>query len=472
VFRWSSTASGSGIESLAVLPFTNASADPNAEYLSDGLTESLISSLSQLPNLTVRPRTSVFPYKAMDQDVQKIAGELHVAAVVTGRVMQHGDSLNVSAELIDTKKNRSLCSDQYDRKLSDALTVQREISAEISTRLREKLTGEEKKRLSRDGTNDPEAYQLYLKGRYYWDKRTPESLAKAKDYFDQAIGKDSNYALAYVGLAEYYYVLPDYTYASIKETNPKLKAAADKALSIDDSQAEAHALLAGAHDNDWEWSAAEREYERALQLDPNSSRINILYTLHFVTVGNIDQAIAHVQRAEQLDPLNLNVIINLGATYFSARRYDQSIVQLNKAVEIDPNYAATHVFLSSDYEAQGKYDLWLDEAEKTATLNKDADQLVVLKAARLEYARAGYLAANKRISEVLEEQSKRGYIDPVNIAVAYAILDDKDKAFFWLEKAFAEKSGAIRTLKTVPSFDHLRSDPRFADLLRRMNIPQ
>jgi tetratricopeptide (TPR) repeat protein len=241
---------------------------------------------------------------------------------------------------------------------------------------------------------------------------------------------------------------------------------------VHDSQAEAHALLAGAHDNDWEWSAAEREYERALQLDPNSSRINILYTLHFVTGGNIDQGIAHVQSAEQLDPLNLNVIINLGATYFSARRYDQSIVQLNKAVEIDPNYAATHVFLSSDYEAQGKYDLWLDEAEKTATLNKDADQLVVLKAARLEYARAGYLAANKRISEVLEEQSKRGYIDPVNIAVAHAILDDKDKAFFWLEKAFAEKSGAIRTLKTVPSFDHLRSDPRFADLLRRMNIPQ
>ena len=472
VYRWSSAASGSGIESLAVLPFTNASADPNAEYLSDGLTESLISSLSQLPNLTVRPRSSVFRYKAKDQDVQKIAGELHVGAVVTGRVMQHGDSLNVSAELIDTNKNRSLWSDQYDRKLSDALNVQREISGEISTRLREKLTGEEKKRLSKDGTNDPEAYQLYLKGRYYWDKRTPESLAKAKDYFDQAIGKDPNYALAYVGLAEYYYVLPDYTYTSIKESNPKLKAAATKALSIDDTQAEAHALLAGAYDNDWDWAAAAREYERALQLDPNSSRINILYTLHFVSVGNIDQAIAHVQRAAQLDPLNLNVMINLGATYFSARRYDQAIAQLNKAVEIDPNYAAAHVFLSSDYEAQGKYDLWLDEAEKTATLNKDADQLAVLEVARLEYARAGYLAANKRIAEVLEEQSKRVYIDPVNIAVAYAILNDKDKAFFWLEKAFAEKSGAIRTLKTVPSFDHLRSDPRFADLLRRMNIPQ
>jgi eukaryotic-like serine/threonine-protein kinase len=471
VYRWS-TASGSGIESLAVLPFTNASADPNAEYLSDGLTESLISSLSQLPNLTVRPRSSVFRYKAKDQDVQKIAAELHVAAIVTGRVMQHGDALNVSAELIDTKNNRSLWSDQYDRKLSDALNVQREISGEISTRLREKLTGEEKKRLSKDGTNDPEAYQLYLKGRYYWDKRTPESLAKSKDYFDRAIVKDPNYALAYVGLAEYYYVLPDYTYTSVKETNPKLKAAANKALSIDDSQAEAHAMLAGVFDNDWDWAAATREYERALQLDPNNSRTHVLYGLHFVTLGKMDESIAQMQKALQLDPLNLNAMINLGASDLNARRYEEAIAQMNKVLEIEPDYATAHQFLSLIYEAQGKYDLWLDEAEKNATLNKDADQLAALKAARLEYIRAGYGAANKRMAEVLQEQSKRGYIDPEVIASAYAAAHDKDKAFFWLEKAFAEKSDLLRILKTAPTFDSLRSDSRYADLLRRMNIPQ
>ena len=470
LYRWSAP-SGSGIESLAVLPFTNASTDPNAEYLSDGLTESLISSLSQLPNLTVRPRSSVFRYKAKDQDVQKIAGELHVAAVVTGRVLQHGDALNVSAELIDTRNNRSLWSDQYDRKLSDALNVQREISSEISTRLREKLTGEEKKRLSKDGTNDPEAYQLYLKGRYYWDKRTPESLAKSKDYFQQAIDKDPNYALAYVGLAEYYYVLPDYTYISIKETNPKLKAAATKALSIDDGQAEAHAMLAGVYDNDWDWAAAEREYERALQLDPNSSRINILYSLHFVTLGKMDESIARTQRALQLDPLNLNAMTNLGASLMGARRYDEAIAQLNKVLEIDPNYGSAHQFLSLVYEAQGKYDLWLDEMEKAASVNKDVDLLAVNKSARLEYAKAGYRAANKRIAEVLQEQSKRGYIDPENIASAYAASGGKDNAFFWLEKAFAEKSDLLRILKTGQTFDSLRSDPRYADLLRRMNIP-
>ena len=472
LYRWSSAKSSSGIDSLAVLPFTNVTTDPNSEYLSDGLTESLIGSLSQLPNLTVRPRSSVFRYKSKEQDVQKIAADLHVAAVVTGRVTQHGDSLNVSAELTDVTKNRSLWSEQYDRKLSDALTLQREIATEISARLREKLTGEEKKRLSKDGTDDPEAYQLYLKGRYYWDKRTPESLAKSKDYFQQAIDKDPNYVLAYVGMAEYYYVLSDYTYTPTRETNPKLKAAATRALALDDGQAEAHALLAGAYDNDWEWAAAAREYERALQLDPNNSRIHVLYGLHFVTIGNNDEAMAHYQKAVELDPLNLNAITNVGAAYFTARRYDEAIAQLNKALEIDANYAAAHQFLSLIYEAQGKYDLWLDESEKSAVLANDADLLAVFKAARVEYTRAGYRAATKRIAEVFQEQSKRVYIDPANIAGAYGLLGDKDKAFFWLEKSFAEKSDLIRLLKTSQYYDSLRSDPRYADLLRRMNLPQ
>src|SRR5215831_7937730 len=236
-YRWLSLGSGASIDSLAVLPFTNVTADPNTDYLSDGLTESLIGSLSRLPNLTVRPRSSVFRYKARDVDVQKAAGELQVSAVVTGRVTQHGDSLLVSAELTDIRKNRSLWSDQYDRKLSDALNVQREISSEIAARLREKLTGAQKTQLTRGGTNDPEAYQLYLKGRYYWDKRTPDSLAKAKDYFQQAIYKDPGYALAYVGMGEYYAVLPEYTPTPAKDVIPKAAAAAQRALAIDESLA-------------------------------------------------------------------------------------------------------------------------------------------------------------------------------------------------------------------------------------------
>jgi serine/threonine protein kinase/lipoprotein NlpI len=471
LYRWSS-AKSSGLDSLAVLPFTNASTDPNSEYLSDGLTESLIGSLSQLPNLTVRPRSSVFRYKSKDQDVQKIASELHVVAVVTGRVTQHGDSLNVSAELTDVSKNRSLWSEQYDRKVSDALTVQREIATEISARLREKLTGEEKKRLSKDGTNDPEAYQLYLKGRYYWDKRTPDSLAKAKDYFDQAIAKDPGYALAYVGLAEYYDVVNDYTFTPVSESSPKLKAAATKALSIDDTLAEAHALMAGAYDNDWDWAAATREYERALQLDPNSSRTHVLYGLHFVGLGMNDQGMAQFQRAVQLEPLNLNAMTNVGAAYFNVKLYDQSVAQLKKALEIDPNYASAHQFLSFTYQVQGKYDLWLEEAQKAANLDNDTEEMAFVKAVSLEYNKAGYHAALKRSAEFQEEQAKRVYVDPAYIAITYATLGDKDKTFLWLGKAFAERSDGLRVLKTNPNYDSVRSDPRYADLLRRMNLPQ
>jgi eukaryotic-like serine/threonine-protein kinase len=472
VYRWSSAKSGSGIESLAVLPFTNVSADPNTEYLSDGLTESLISSLSQLPNLTVRPRSSVFRYKSKDQDVQKIAGELQVAAVVTGRVTQRGDSLNVSAELTDVNKNRSLWSEQYDRKVSDALTVQREIATEISARLREKLSGEEKNRLAKDETNDPEAYQLYLKGRYYWDKRTPDSLAKAKNYFDQAIAKDPGYALAYVGLAEYYDVVNDYTFTPVSESSPRLKAAATKALSIDDTLAEAHALMAGAHDNDWDWAAATREYERALQLDPNNARTHVLYGLHFVGLGMNDQAMAQFQRALQLEPLNLNANTNLGAAYFDVKLYDQSEAQLKKTLEIDPNYASAHQFLSFTYQVQGKYDLWLEEAQKGANLDNDAEEIAFVKAVSLEYNKAGYHAAMKRAAEFQEEQAKRVYVDPAYIAITYATLGDKDKTFLWLEKAFTERSDGLRVLKTNPNFDSVRADRRYADLLRRMNLPQ
>src|SRR5712692_2738362 len=280
-YRWISSGSGSPIDSLAVLPFANVTADPNTEYLSDGLTESLISSLSQLPNLAVRPRSSVFRYKFKDVDPQKAASELKVGAVVTGRVTQRGDALLVSAELTDVRTNRSLWSEQYDRRLSDALAVQREIAGEISARLRERLTGEQKAKLSNGGTADPEAYQLYLKGRYYWDKRTPEALNKGRDYFQQAIEKDPNYALAHVGLAEYYAVISDYTYIPYSENNPKVKTYATRALAIDDSQAEAHALLAIAHDSDWEWAAAGREFERALKLNPNLSRTHVLYGFHF-----------------------------------------------------------------------------------------------------------------------------------------------------------------------------------------------
>jgi serine/threonine protein kinase/tetratricopeptide (TPR) repeat protein len=470
-YRWLAP-HASSIDSLAVLPFTNVTADPNTEYLTDGLTESLISSLSQLPNLAVRPRSSVFRYKSKDVDPQKAASELKVDGVLTGRVTQHGDSLLVSAELTDIRTNRSLWSEQYDRKVSDALAVQREIAGEISARLRERLTGEQKSKLNNGGTSDPEAYQLYLKGRYYWDKRTPEALNKSRDYFQQAIDKDPAYALPYVGLGEYYAVISDYTYIPYSETNPKVKTYATRALAIDDAQPEAHALLAVAHDVDWEWAAAGQEFERALELNPNLSRTHVLYGFHFVFLGNHEQSLLHRRRAVELDPLNLNALDNLAGDYFFAKQYDQAIEHEKKILEIDPTYAKAHLGLSDAYRFSGRYDLWLEEWQKAATLNNDSEDLALVKAVTEEYAKSGYRGSLKRLVTLQEEQAKRIYVDPAWIAGTYALLGEKDHAFNLLEKAYAEKSGSLPYIKSGPVFDSLRSDPRYADLLKRMGLPQ
>jgi eukaryotic-like serine/threonine-protein kinase len=471
-YRWLAPRSGASIDSLAVLPFINVTADPNTEYLSDGLTESLISSLSQLPNLVVRPRSSVFRYKAKDTDPQKAASELKVAAVVTGRVTQRGDALLVSAELTDVRTNRNLWSEQYDRKPSDALAVQREIAGEISARLREHLTGEQKARLNSGGTSDPEAYQLYLEGRFYWDKRTPEGLSKGKDYFQQAIDRDPNYALAYVGLAEYYNTLPDYTHTPAKEALPNQESFARKALAIDDTLAEAHALLGGANARAWDWAAATREFERALELNPNNARAHVLFAIHLELLGKLDEVLMHLRRAIELDPLNLNGLDNLAEAYIYTRQYAESIEESNKIMEIDATFANAHFHMAEACYLAGKYDLWLDEWEKAARLNKDQEDFKLAEAARSEYSKSGYRGALKRIIELQKEQAERIYVDPEWIASNYALLGEKDQAFIWLEKGYAEKSGFMAYLKIAPEFDSLRSDPRYADLLKRMGLPQ
>ena len=474
--RWLASRPGSSIDSLAVLPFANVTADPNTEYLSDGLTDSLISSLSKLPNLVVRPRSSVFNYKSKDIskdiDPQKAASELKVSAVVTGRVSQRGDSLLISAELTDVRTNRNLWSEQYDRKLSDAVTVQREIAGEISARLRERLTGEQKAQLSKGGTNDSEAYDFYLKGRYYWDKRTPDALEKSKNYFLQAIERDSDYALAYLGLAEYYSVVSDYAEISAKEAVPKSVSYAKKALAIEDTLAEAHAVLGIDYDANFDWYDAGREFERALELNPNLSRTHVLYGLHFSYLGNHEQALLHFKRGVELDPLNLNALQNLAQEYLFIKQIDQSIALEKKNLEIDPNYAKSHLNLAFDYRYAGKYDLWLEEWEKSAKLNNDSDDLARAEAAKREYPKSGYIGAMKKVVALEVEQAKQTYTDPAVIAADYAAVDDKEHAFAWLERAYTEKSGFLINIKSVPDFDVLHSDPRYADLLKRMGLPQ
>ena len=471
-FLFHSRGSQQEISSVAVLPFINAGNDPNTEYLSDGLTESVINSLSQIPNLAVMSRSSVFHYKGRDVDPQAVARALKVEGVITGRIVQRGDQLIISAELIDARTNRNLWGDQYDRKLSDVLAVQEDITRVISSKLRERLSGETNKQATKGGTNDPEAYQLYLKGRFYWEKRTQESLEKARDYFNQATEKDPNYALAYLGLADYYNVLPDYAPASVRDTAPKAISAAEKALAIDDTLADAHATLASAHQGLWDWSVAEREFRRALELNPNAANAHKFYSLYLTTVGRQEEALAEIKRAAELDPLNLMFNNNLTQQYQAMGQYELAVAQAKKGIEMDPNFVPQHFNLAFVYQDMGKYDLWMEELKKGVALTNDPEETTINEEVARVYAQSGFRAANAKDAELRERLAKRRYVDPGYIAFDYALIGDKEQAFAWLEKAYAEKAGSQQYLKIAHPLDALRSDPRFVNLLKRMGLPQ
>ena len=389
VWLWRSRNGQEQISSVAVMPFINASNDPNSEYLSDGITESLINNLSQLPNLVVMARSSVFRYKGRDVDPQTVARELKVQALVTGRIVQHGDQLTISSELIDARNSRNLWGDQYDRKLSDALAVQQEITGAISARLRERLSGETQKQVAKGGTSDSEAYQLYLKGLYYWEKRTPETLDKARDYFNQAIERDPGYALAYVGLANYYVAAPDYGPIPASEAAPKAKAAAEKALSIDKSSTDAHSALAGALWTLFDFPAAEAEFRRTLELNPSLANAHHWFGLFLSWEGRDQEALSHIRRAIELDPLNLQYQCNLGQILANAGQMDAAIEQLKKALEMDPNFSYAHVMLRQIYRDTGKYDMAMEEWKKYAALNNDPEDVKIAADATGVYAQSG-----------------------------------------------------------------------------------
>jgi TolB-like protein/Tfp pilus assembly protein PilF len=461
---------GKEISSIAVLPFANTGNDLNTEYLSDGITESLINSLSQLPNLAVMARSSVFRYKGRDVDPQVVAKDLKVQAVVTGRIVQRGNQIVVSSELIDARTNRNLWGDQYDRKMSDLIAVQQDITGAISAKLRERLTAGPRREAPKGGTNDPEAYQLYLKGLYYWEKRTQDSLEKSKNYFNQAIEKDPSYALAYVGLADYYNTAPDYSPIPESVAAPKALAAAERALAIDGSLAEAHAALAAAYWNLFEFSAADREFQHALELNPNYAHAHHWYGLFLSWDARHSEAISHLRRAVELDPLNLQYNSNLGQVLGNARQYDASVEQLKKTLEMDSNFAQAHGQLATEYFHTGKYDLWLAESKKAASLFGQPEQLEIAEEVSRVYSKSGFNPAIRREIEMRKQLAKRRYVDPADIAYTYAALGDKEQTFAWLDKAVAEKSDGLETIKIAPELDPWRSDPRYLDLLKRMGL--
>jgi serine/threonine protein kinase len=456
------------IASLAVLPFVNLSGDPEMEYLSDGITDTLINSLSQLRKLRVVPRSLTFRYKGQEIDPLRMGSELNARAVLTGRVTQRGDTLLIGTELMDVFKLSQLWGAQYNRKMADIFALQEEIAREISDRLRLQLTGDEKKRLTNRATGNKEAYQDYLKGRYWSEKGTPEGFNKAIEYFQQAIAKDPSYALAYSGLADCYTWLPAFAFLPPKEAYPKAREATLKALQLDDTLAEAHISLAlvKAH-HDWDWSGADREFQRAIALNPDYAMAHMWYGWTLMMTGRFEESIAEAKRALELDPLSLYVNLLLGQVFYQARQYDQAIEQYRKALELDPNFFLPHSFLGMAYVHKSMYKEGIAELEKAVEIFRSNLSLMFLGRG---YALAGRRAEAQKVLDQSNEFSKGKYVPAFRRAEIYAGLGEKDKAFEWLEKAYEEHF--IIAIKVEPVYDPLRSDPRFQDLLRRMNLQQ
>ncbi len=456
------------IDSMAILPFVNVGGDPNTEYLSDGITDSLINSLSQLPNLKVKSHSSVFRYKGREVDPQVVGRELKVEAVLTGRVVPRGDGLTISLELVDVRDNNHLWGEQYNRKLSDIFAIQEEISKEVTNRLQLRLSGAEQRRLTKRYTDNAEAYQLYLKGRFYWDKRTEDGLKKSAQYFDQAIEKDPNYALAYAGLADSYNILGTFSFLQPKEAFPKAKGAAAKALDIDDLLAEPHTSLAWVYFVfEWDYAAAEREFKRAIELNPKYPTAHSWYSMYLVSTGRTAEARAEIKRAQELDPLSLIINTLVGWISVLTRDYERALEQARKTVELDPNFPRAYWVLGLAYEQKGVYGEAIAAFQKGFALSGDYEFLAWLGHA---YASSGNRREAEKVIAQLNEMAQHRYVSSYDIAAIYAGLGEKERALDWLEKAYDEHPRFLVDLGVEPKLDALRSDPRFADLVRRVHL--
>jgi serine/threonine-protein kinase len=458
-------------DSIAVLPFVNQTGDPETEYISDGLTESIINSLTQLPDLRVIARSSVFRYKGKETDPIAVGNQLGVRAVLTGRILQRGDSLTVSVELVDVSDNKQLWGEKYERKISDLLSVQREIAEDISENLRTKISGEVQGRVTKRYTENAEAYQLYLKGRYFWNKRTRDDLRKSIEYFNQAIEHDPNYALAYAGLADAYVLFSGYSAGTPQDSYPKAKAAARRALELDDTLAPAHAAL-GLELFAYEWNAGEatKEFRRAIELNPNYATAHHWYGNQVLLyTGRFEEAIAEMKRALALDPLSLIVNADVGDTYFYARQYDKAIEQLLKTIEMDESFYYAHYELGMAYEMKGDYQQAIASYKQARQLNTDPRVLALLGHA---YASSGRRDEALKVLNQLKETAKQQYVPAYHFVIVYVGLGDKDQAFQWLEQTYQDRTSRMTILGVDPYLDPLRSDPRFSDLVRRVGLQQ
>jgi TolB-like protein/DNA-binding winged helix-turn-helix (wHTH) protein/Flp pilus assembly protein TadD len=463
------TGSSKAIDSVAVMPFVNVSGDPNTEYLSDGLSDSIINNLSHLPSLKkVISFNSVLRYKGKQTDPQAVGRELGVRAVLMGRLNQQGDQLSITTELIDVTDNRRLWGEQYERKMSDLLMLQRDLSKQIANGLRLRLTGEDLKHLAVTNTENSEAYQLYLKGGYFLRKRTRDGEEKALAYFQEAIDRDQSYAPAYGGLATCYIQMGNYSRIQPEEAQSKATEAVTTALRLDDTLAGAHASLASLKFiYEWDWSGAQQEYRRAIELNPNLAELRQGYANYLMAIGRTQEAVTESKQALLLDPLSVNANSDHGMTLYLARQYDQAVEQLRQTIDMDPNFLWAHRNLGLVYAQKKMYDEAIAEFQKVQELSHgEAGEWALGHV----YALAGKRDEALKIIDKSKKRSHHGYGSAMKLAVIYTGLGEKDQAFEWLEKGFAQHDPLLRSLKVDPWFDNLRSDPRFTDLLRRMKL--
>jgi serine/threonine protein kinase/TolB-like protein/Flp pilus assembly protein TadD len=458
------------VESIAVIPFINQNKDPNAEWISDGLTESIINNLTQVPNLKVIARSSVFRYKGRETDPIAAGKELGVRAVLTGRLMQRGERMLISTELMDIRENKQLWGKQFERQLADMLSVQQEIAREITSNLRPTLSGADQSRMDKQFTANSEAYELYLKGRYFWNKRTPTDLRTAIPFFQQAIDKDPNYALAYSGLADSYALLTAYTNETPRQLMPKAKEAALEALALDDKLAEAHASLGQITAYyDYDFPTAEREYRRAIELNPNYATAHQWLAEHLAATKRLDEALAEIRRALELDPMSVIMNRIYADILVHGRRFDEAIQQYHKTIELDPHTASVYYFLGRAYEGRGMY----DEAVAAYIKNTELSRLPpeVPGKMREVYDKHGWRAFVQLTVDQLVRAPQHQFPSFV-IATFYARVDQREEALKWLEKAYEERDFRMTVISVSYEFDNLRPDPRFKELVRRVGLPE
>ncbi|MBI1984287.1 MAG: winged helix-turn-helix domain-containing protein [Acidobacteria bacterium] len=454
---------GRAIDSVAVLPFANLTADPVTDDLGDAITERLIINLSQVPRLRVISFSSVGRYRGGQADPQTAGRELGVRAVLVGRLTQRPGSMSIGMELVDVRDNSRLWGGEYEGTLADFLALQEEVSREIAANLQLRLSGEEKKRV--------EAYQLYLKGRNSWNKRTAEGINEGIQYLRQAIERDPNHALAYAALGDSYAMLSYYGALSPQQAFPKAKEAAQKALEINDRLAEAHTSLAYVrHRFDWDWSGAEDEFRRAIELNPSYAPAHQWYSSFLAAMGRVDEAVAEAKLIRKLDPLSPIINSHLGWVLYLAHQHDQAIAQCRMTLELEPNFFPARRYLGLAYEQSGLHKEAVAELQEAVVLSSNSP----LTKAELAYAYAmsGKRPEAQRVLEELRERSNREYISPYFIATIYTGLGKKDEAFAWLHKAYEDRADGLVYLQVEPKFDRLRSDPRFQDLLGRMKFPE